>query len=118
MEEVGAADARKSWDDLYVACHASGLEVMFGAGRIAGNLYHDKDREAVASEYFGLVGNCLYALCWLVGSELKFEILCEELAAGGPLPYDHPLLEQHRFQESLVSQALVNRSAAKSTKKN
>jgi hypothetical protein len=41
---------------------------------------------------FVAVYNALYSCCWLIASDLDFDILLERIRRGGDLPTDHELI--------------------------
>lgn len=89
------------WEQICDAAHPNGDRMMRLAGDLRDQLYERCVPGANEPQLFAAVFNCLYSCCWLIASDLDFDVLLEQIRCGEELPADHEL----RVRRNLINDA-------------
>lgn len=85
------------WDQISDAAHPNGAVMMKYAGTLRDGHYIDRSVSESEPSFFQILFNTLYSCCWLIHSNLDFDILLDVIRSGEILPEDHPLMKKKRL---------------------
>ena len=90
------------WDQVCEVAHPNGEALMSYGGILRELRLDPPSSESNERSLFPALYNCLFSCCWLVDAMLEFDILCEHIRNGAPLPDDHPLVRQRTLIDRFV----------------
>lgn len=94
------------WHEICDTAHPNGRRMLQFAGKVQGNLFVRRRQEENASGVFRAVYNCLYSCCWLIASDLDFDILLEHIRTGMQPSKDHHLMVRRDQVDRLTKDAV------------
>ena len=101
IRDTGLGD-EKFWEQICEVAHPNGEKLMSFGGVLQERRFKARSSAANENWLFPALYNCLYSCCWLINAMLDFDILCEHIQMGVPLPDDHPLIRQRAQLDELV----------------
>ena len=103
-EFVAATEPGKEefWDQLSDTAHPNGKRMMDYAGTLSNSHFVARAASETEPLLFSAIFNALYSCCWLIQSELDFNILLSVIRNGEDLPADHPLMMQRRQLDEMT----------------
>lgn len=93
---------KEFWDQISNTSHPNGTEMMKYAGVLKDGHFHFRGHSENEAYYFPAIFNALYSCCWLIGSDLEFDILLAVIRNGDELPRNHPLIEKRRLIDEVA----------------
>lgn len=101
----------KFWDQICEVAHPNGETLMSFGGILQERRFDPPSSGFNEGRLFQALYNCLYSCCWLIGAMLDFDILCEHIRNGAPLPDDHPLVRDRTLIDRVVDSASRDRQS-------
>ena len=96
------------WDQICDTAHPNGQRMMDFAGVLKDRHYIARPSSESEPTLFVAIFNSLYSCCWLLNSEVDFEILLAVIREGDELPADHPLIVQRKKSDAVVAEVMKN----------
>ena len=94
------------WDQICEVAHPNGEKLMSFGGNLQDRRFDPPVSESNEDRLFPALYNCLYSCCWLIDAMLDFDILCEHIRNGAPLPDNHPLVREKSLIDRVVDGVL------------
>lgn len=92
------------WEQICDTAHPNGKRMLRLGGDLRERRYDARSADDYEPSLFVPVFNCLYSCCWLVASDLDFDILLEQIRTGGELPPDHELIATRDLIDNVTGQ--------------
>lgn len=89
------------WDQICDASHPNGATMMKYAGTLKDRHYIVSSASENDSRFFQIIFNTLFSCCWLIQSNLDFDILLAVIRNGDLLPSNHPLMKQKKLVDDV-----------------
>jgi hypothetical protein len=80
------------WDQICDTAHPNGKRMLSYAGNLQNRTFRASAPSANAPLLFIAVYNALYSCCWLIASDMEFDILLETIRSGERLHKSHPMV--------------------------
>lgn len=80
------------WDQICDTAHPNGKRMLSYAGNLQNRTFRASAPSANAPLLFIAVYNALYSCCWLIASDMEFDILLETIRSGEKLHKSHPMV--------------------------
>ena len=94
----------KFWEQICEVAHPNGDKLMLFGGVLQDGRFDVRSAASNEVWLFPAVYNCLYSICWLIGTMLDFDILCEHVRFGEPPNDDHPLVREKAQIDKIVDE--------------
>jgi hypothetical protein len=92
------------WEQICDTAHPNGERMLRFAGDLRELNYYARIPSDDEPLLFIAVYNCLYSCCWLIASDMDFDILLEKVRTGGELPPDHELIATRDLIDDVTGQ--------------
>lgn len=99
------------WDQVCEEAHPNGKRMMSFGGDLREQRFDARSAASNEIRLFPAIYNCIYSCCWLFDAMLDFEILCEHIRSGAPLPDNHPLVQEKAQADEFVESCLKTASS-------
>jgi hypothetical protein len=96
------------WDQICDTAYPNGKRMMDYAGTLKDSHYFARPPSESEPSCFAAVFNTLFSCCWLITSEVDFEIHLAVMRSGDALPADHPLIVQRNQLDAATAEAMKN----------
>lgn len=88
------------WEQICDTAHPNGKRMLTTGGNLKDSRYDARTAADNEPVLFPAIYNCLYSCCWLIGSDIEFNILLETIRTGEDLPSDHELIKERDLIDS------------------